>query len=68
MIKDPIEDFVDGLKKMALDLNKNLELVKAWMSIQNTHNEIFLEDIYDLKVKIKDLNNKMDQKFKESNE
>lgn len=27
--KDPVQDYLDGLRKMAVDLNNNLEIVKT---------------------------------------
>lgn len=62
-IHDPVQEYVDWLRSHAVDLNKNLEAVKAWMSTQHTHNELFLESIIDLKARIKSL-----EKDKESNE
>jgi len=53
MIKDPVQEYVDWLKEMAVTLNTNLEGVKVWMSAQHTHNKLFLESIVELKAEIK---------------
>jgi len=53
MIKDPVQEYVDWLKDMAVTLNTNLEGVKVWMSTQHTHNELFLKYIIELKAEIK---------------
>lgn len=55
MIKDPIKEYVDWLRQHAVDLNKNIEVVKTWMSTQHTHNELFLESIVDLRAEVKKL-------------
>jgi hypothetical protein len=53
MIKDPVQEYVDWLRGMAVTLNTNLEGVKVWMSTQHLHNELFLESITDLKAEVK---------------
>lgn len=57
--KDPFQEYLDGLKQMAVDLNKNLESVKAWMSSQHLHNELFLEQIAELKIRVRELEEKL---------
>lgn len=56
---NPVEDYINGLKKMGGDLNKNLEAVKVWMSVQHTHNELFLESIIELKERVRFLEEKL---------
>jgi len=62
MMKDPVKEYVDWLRQHAVDLNKNIEVVKKWMSTQHTHNELFLESnelflesIVDLRAEVKKL-------------
>ncbi len=67
MIKDPIQEYVDWLKEMAVTLNTNLEGVKAWMSAQYLQNEMFLEGLEELKAEIKSLKKEVDS-LKEAKE
>lgn len=60
--KDPVQDYLDGLRKMAVDLNNNLEIVKTWMSTQHLHNELFLESIMELREELKSLKKKLEIK------
>lgn len=59
---DPINNFIEGLHKMAKDLNQNIDSVRAWMSIQHTHNEIFMDNIKDLNDRIKYLEDLIKQR------
>ena len=51
-MKDPIQEYVDWLRQHAIDLNTNIEAIKVFMSVQCSHNQIFIEDIKDLKERI----------------
>ena len=44
---------------MAEDLNRNLLAVKTWMTIQHTHNELFLESINELKARVKTIEKRL---------
>lgn len=54
-----MEDYINGLRKMAEDLNRNLLAVKTWMTIQHTHNELFLESINELKARVKTIEKRL---------
>jgi hypothetical protein len=45
---DPLFKLINGIHKMADELNHNLESFKVIVSVQHTHNACFLNDISDL--------------------
>lgn len=52
---DPLIKFCHEIRKLAEDLNHNLESFKVIVSVQHTHNECFLSDIIDLNERVKAL-------------
>jgi hypothetical protein len=55
---DPLFKLIDGIHKMAEELNHNLESFKVIVSVQHTHNECFLNDIIDLNQRVSALERK----------
>jgi hypothetical protein len=55
---DPVADILEKIRYAQVNLDINIEAVKAWMSIQHSHNELFTYRISQLEEKMEKLEEK----------